>query len=177
MRKILASLVVVCFLFTGCTGSFNLTRKVYNMHRSQDDKWKDEIFFLAVVLIPIYSIATFADAIIFNSIEFWSGENPVEMTSTQGNIKHVKVGEATATLSYDPATEQITVVAQTPEGESTVILDKGEGLMRALDENGKVIYLSTKNSAGDVVVYDSNLQLVKNYSPQEVEQLKEKIAN
>ena len=171
----LASLVVVCFLVTGCTGSFNLTRKVYNLHRSQDDKWKDELIFLCVVLIPIYSISTFADAIVFNSIEFWTGENPVEMTAN--NTKHIQVGDATATLTYDPKTEQVTVVSETDKGTSTVVLDKGEGLVRAMDEKGEVIYLSTRNSAGDVVVYDKDLQLVKNYTQEQIEKIKESIEN
>src|ERR1700733_5910107 len=68
MKKTIAVVLIVALFTTGCTGSFNLTRKVYNFHRSQTDKWSDELCFLLVVLIPVYSIATFADAIVFNSI-------------------------------------------------------------------------------------------------------------
>src|SRR3990167_719927 len=64
MKRILASVILVVFVATGCTGSFNLTKKVYNFHRSQSDKWADELCFLLVVLVPVYSLATFADAIV-----------------------------------------------------------------------------------------------------------------
>ena len=48
MKKTIAVVLIAALFTTGCTGSFNLTRKVYNFHRSQPDKWSDELCFLVV---------------------------------------------------------------------------------------------------------------------------------
>src|SRR4051812_41894210 len=77
MKKFVIALALLSFVSVGCTGSFMLTKKVYNWHRGMGDKWGDEFGFLLCVLVPVYGISTFADAIVFNSIEFWTGNNPV----------------------------------------------------------------------------------------------------
>ena len=162
-----AILLLLCFVTTGCTGSFNLTKKVYNWHRSQDDKWHDELLFLLVVFVPVYSIATFADAIVFNSIEFWTGDNPVEMT------KVIKDGKNEAVMAYDPATKRITVSSATKD-YPVLQLEKVDGTVRVSDENGKLIYATAMNDKGNIEVFNNNLDLVKNYSPEEVQQFKDK---
>ena len=43
----------------------------------------DEIAFLGCIILPAYTIATLGDALIFNSIEFWGGENPIKETASQ----------------------------------------------------------------------------------------------
>ena len=87
MKRVVFGLLAVCVFATGCTGSFMLTRKVYNFHRTMDDKWVDELAFLGCIILPVYGLATLGDAIIFNSIEFWSGENPIEeVKATQPKV-------------------------------------------------------------------------------------------
>ncbi|HLF17724.1 MAG TPA: DUF3332 family protein [Candidatus Omnitrophota bacterium] len=177
MKKALIILLLVCFATTGCTGSFNLTKKVYNAHRSQDDKWADEIMFLICVMVPVYSIATFADAVIFNSIEFWTGENPVDSVKADTNEKFVKAGDIEGTMSYDPQSKRITVTAPSASAAHPVIqLEKLDGVVRVNDANGNLLYTATKNQKGELVVYDSNLELVKNYSPSQIEKIKETYA-
>ena len=66
---------------SACFGSFNLTRKVWTFNKNvSPDKWVQELVFLAFAAIPVYSIAAGLDALIINSIEFWTGENPVQVT-------------------------------------------------------------------------------------------------
>ena len=77
MKKLVVMLTLVGFISVGCTGSFLLTKKVYHWHRSMGDKWSDEFGFLVCALLPIYGLSSLADAIVFNSIEFWTGKNPV----------------------------------------------------------------------------------------------------
>ena len=169
MKKILITLLLVCFVATGCTGSFNLTRKVYHWHRSQSDKWADEFGFLVCALLPIYGISTFADAIVFNSIEFWTGKNPVEMTSVETNIKHVKNGDAEATISYNPDNQQLTIASA---GKPTVTVEKQGNMVVTKDPSGKMLSASLMNDQGQVLVLNQNLELVKSYSPQEIQAMK-----
>ena len=166
--------MLLCFTVTGCTGSFNLTKKVYNMHRSQSDKWADEIGFLVCVLVPVYGVATFADAIVFNSIEFWTGKNPIEMSKAGVQEKFVKVGNQEATLSYDPATDKITVSAA---GVPPMKFEKADGMVRVNDQNGNLLYAASQTEAGNIDVYDSNMKLVKSYSASDVANIKGQFTN
>lgn len=169
MRKALAGLLLVCLVTTGCTGSFNLTKKVYNWHHSNPDKWLDEGGFLVCILLPIYGISTFADAIVFNSIEFWTGENPVT-ASAETKTKQVKQGAAEATISLNEQ-KQLTIASnQAP----TVTIEKSDNMVLAKNTQGDVLYASSVNENGGLTVYDSNLEPVKTYSADEVAVMKEK---
>jgi hypothetical protein len=67
---------------SACFGSFNLTRKLYGFNKDvSPNKFVREVVFLAFNVVPVYGAAGFVDAVITNSIEFWTGKNPVQMTS------------------------------------------------------------------------------------------------
>jgi len=82
MKKIIPVLAVASILLTGCTGPFQLTK---NLHKWQttvsDDQWAQEVVFLGCIILPVYGLATLGDALIFNSIEFWGSENPIQKAS------------------------------------------------------------------------------------------------
>jgi hypothetical protein len=84
MKKVLSLLMVGLFILlgTGCTGTFEMTKKVNSWHRGMDSKWADEGLFLGCVIIPVYGLTTLGDAFIFNTLEFWGEENP--MADVQG---------------------------------------------------------------------------------------------
>jgi hypothetical protein len=84
MKKLVVLLMIAIFAATGCTGTFKLTRTVYKIHRDQE-KWVDEALFQVFVIVPVYGLATFADAILFNTIEFWTGKNPLASNLDTGN--------------------------------------------------------------------------------------------
>jgi hypothetical protein len=77
--KLTALVVVLCvgMLTTSCYGPFNLTRKLHHWNGTIDGKWGNEGVFLLVAIIPVYGICMLGDALIFNSIEFWGGTNPI----------------------------------------------------------------------------------------------------
>ena len=170
MKKFLIILLLVCFTSAGCTGSFNLTKKVYNAHRSQADKWSDELTFLVFILLPVYGISTFADAIVFNSIEFWTGENPVVLNSDP-NKKFVNKDGSKAELGFNE-NKQVIITSQTARGNNpSIILEKTDSMVVAKDAQGNMMYASVKDGDG-VRVYDHNLDLVKNFSAGEINKIK-----
>ena len=80
-RRITGLLLALAMLSTtslGCIGNFGLSGKVrkFNLETSQD-RWGREIIFVALYVIPVYPFAGMLDILIFNSIEFWTGENPI----------------------------------------------------------------------------------------------------
>lgn len=101
MKRTIAALVLMGFLpvaTTGCFGGFQLTRKVYSFNREvSPDKWVRELVFLAMAIFPVYGAATFLDAVVFNSIEFWTGSNPV--LAKNGASRKITTAYGTAILT------------------------------------------------------------------------------
>lgn len=92
MRKInlkMAATVMVCgaFLFSSCIGSFGLHSKLVNWNQNIGSKFVNELVYLAFNIIPVYGVCYLADALVINSIEFWSGSNPM---ASVGDVKKVK---------------------------------------------------------------------------------------
>ena len=85
--KLTALLLSATILFSSCIGSFQLTNKVFKMNNSLGDKWVNELVFAACCILPVYEITLFVDAIVFNTIEFWSGKKVLANT---GETKIVK---------------------------------------------------------------------------------------
>ena len=64
--------------FQSCIGSFSLTNKVLTWNRSVSNKFVNELVFFAFWVLPVYEVTAAADLLVINSIEFWSGNNPLE---------------------------------------------------------------------------------------------------
>jgi hypothetical protein len=88
-------------------------------------------------IVPVYSVATLADAVFANTVEFWTGENPVASartlrpdgtaliqhaeTTAEGKtltIQEVKGGEtlSTTTVSVPNTQETVTVTTTHKDG-------------------------------------------------------------
>lgn len=72
-----AALLGTSMLFTSCIGSFSLTNKLLSWNHQIGSKFVNELVFFAFWIIPVYEVAALADLLVVNSIEFWSGSNPV----------------------------------------------------------------------------------------------------
>ncbi len=73
--KTIASLLLV-FSLTGCMGRNGLVGKTIKLNLEvTENRWGREGLF--IVMLPIHIISVVLDNVIFNSIEFWTGENPI----------------------------------------------------------------------------------------------------
>ncbi|MBJ2183685.1 MAG: DUF3332 domain-containing protein [Muribaculaceae bacterium] len=82
MRKTYLSVALVCLLSasmlgTSCIGSFQLTNKLLSWNKQIGNKFVNELVFFAFWVLPVYEVSALADVLVLNSIEFWSGSNPV----------------------------------------------------------------------------------------------------
>jgi hypothetical protein len=74
----------------GCFGGFELTRKVYDFNKDIDpNKWVRWLAFLGMNILPVYGFAVIIDAIFANSIEFWTGDNPI-LAAEDGETRTVR---------------------------------------------------------------------------------------
>lgn len=62
---------------TSCIGNFALTKKVLAWNNKIGNKFVNELVFIAFWVLPVYEVTALADVLVINSIEFWSGSNPL----------------------------------------------------------------------------------------------------
>lgn len=64
---------------SSCIGSFALTNRLLSWNKTIGNKFVNELVFVAFWILPVYEVAGAADFLVINSIEFWSGDNPMAM--------------------------------------------------------------------------------------------------
>ena len=75
--SVCAILVAGSLMFSSCIGSFGLSNKVLTWNQQVGSKFVNELVFIGFWILPVYEISLIADLLVINSIEFWSGSNPV----------------------------------------------------------------------------------------------------
>ncbi len=81
MKKNIIPIALVLTICAGtmssCIGSFALSNKLLAWNKQVGDKIVNELVFIAFCIVPVYEVSLLADVLVINSIEFWSGSNPV----------------------------------------------------------------------------------------------------
>lgn len=133
MRRVIAIAACICFFQTACFGSFAAVRSLYGFNkRLSNDKWVRELAFLGLTIIPAYTLFALGDILIFNSIEFWGGTNPIQADASKPVERTVMLadGSAAKLVREGPASMRIESANGTFRIERT-----GTGF-RLLDETG-----------------------------------------
>lgn len=132
------------FLLSSCIGSFALSNKLLAWNQTIDNKFVNEIIF--VVLTPAYAVTMTVDALVLNSIEFWSGENPAEA----GVVKTIQGKDGIYTVEtlengYDVKNENGEnmqfVYDKRTNTWSLVENDNTTKLLKYVDDKNAIVYL------------------------------------
>lgn len=130
----IAAVLVVAIgaLSAGCYGSFQLTKQLYEVNKSVEDKYLRSA--VTWILIIPYGFTATLDFLVFNLIEFWSGKSPIAsgpVTTVYSDAE----GKSVLTLARDGAATQATV--ERYEGEALVstlrVRDDGAGKVTAVE--------------------------------------------
>ena len=74
--KVAVVLLAGVLLTNSCVGSFGLFNKLASWNKSAtNEKFLNELIFL--IISPAYAVCSVVDVLVLNTIEFWSGSNPV----------------------------------------------------------------------------------------------------
>lgn len=146
-RSILVALATLA-PSVGCYGSFNLTKKVYGWNGSLSNVVVRELVFLGMLIIPVYEVSLFIDAVILNLIEFITGSPPV---SARG------LGEGHQ-VTFERLPDQRTFrVVQTAHGEVVRrfrVRRTGPGGFELLDDEGRPVAAAEPTEAGSLRLLD-----------------------
>jgi hypothetical protein len=77
-RFTLPMVLALAMAGAGCIGPFNAINRVHTWNREIDNRWAGEGVYLVLRILPVYALCFVGDVLVFNSIEFWGWENPVD---------------------------------------------------------------------------------------------------
>jgi hypothetical protein len=124
---------------TGCIGRMAMSGKVLEWNlRVAEEKWPRELVFFLLYVIPVYPFTGALDLLIFNSIEFWTGTNPIN-----GEPRLAKAGDRHEEIAED--------------GSKTVSVVREDGSldMTLTDRDGKTQFVNLTREPEGIVVRDS----------------------
>ena len=169
----LAAVVAAALMVSGCYGPFTLTRKVYNWNGAvSDEKWVVEAVFLLCTWLPVYGIASAADAIIFNSVVFWTGKSMLnESAMPVGSTKRIARGDEETVMTRVSDSEMLVEQFRSGQPEASVRLRRDGDAMVALNADGSTALRSTTQADGSIVVADAKGQIVATHTASDADQV------
>ena len=88
MKKLLYTAALTSVLaLSSCVGQYNAFRGIQSWNtRATDSKVWNSVINTGFWIVPIYPIALIGDFWVFNTIEFWSGENPLNAPAAPTSV-------------------------------------------------------------------------------------------
>lgn len=162
-------------MFSSCIGSFALTNKVLAWNKQVGSKFVNELVFAGLWILPVYELTAIADMLVINSIEFWSGSNPVMASTTRTidgkNARYLVKSDPTGYTITNTADKTVTRFNFDAADNSWSVVDQNGNnvkFMQFVDDNHvKMLtpngdFQSVELNAQGVWAYE---QLVQNHSP------------
>jgi len=145
---------------TGCYGRFPLTRGIYDFNGNvSNDKLIRTFVMWAFIIIPVYPIAAIGDAIIFNLVEFWTGETASLESQADHDGAHLALApgkdgkEAVLTISRDGR-----VI------EQERFIQTSQGVFEARDSSGALRGMVIRTADGGLNFTDAHGTVVQSLS-------------
>jgi uncharacterized protein DUF3332 len=186
MKRASRLLAVLCVALlsvqvSGCFGRFSLTRAMWDFNKNvSPNKFIQWAVFLVMVVVPVYEIGTLVDALVINSIEFWTGQNPVSSAdAADSNTRVVRLSpEESLRLTRDTAAGVLKVevlrAGQAPMVRYFELLEDG---MAVRDEGGALMLQAREQKDGSVVVSDAAGTTMALHSAEAVAQARQVFLN
>jgi hypothetical protein len=156
MRATIIALILACLTLsnTACIGRMAVSGKVMEFNLSvSEDKWAREIVFLALYIIPVYGFAGIADLIVVNSIEFWTGTNPVNgqpRLAHAGDQNHGMTADGSEAISTLRKDGSIDIEIRSADGDAYFVnVLREDGAVVGRDADGRRI-ASVDSTTGEI---------------------------
>ena len=145
--KVAVCLLAGSFLFSSCfIGQYGLWNKYISwQNQMTSNKYVNAI--AGLILVPIAgTLCTLADVLVLNSIEFWSGNNPVAANNI-GKTQQV-MGQDGRYYAVTPLKNGYEIKA--PTGEITYFIHNAENDSWSMEQNGVQKEIFRFNSDGTI---------------------------
>ncbi|GJM45509.1 MAG: membrane protein [Gemmatimonadota bacterium] len=153
-KVLIVVLAATILVAPGCYGPFKLTKGLHEWNEDVGDgeKWVSELVFLGLIILPVYGLATLGDAIIFNSIEFWTGDNPID-----GSVSTVlEDGDKLVYLDRDGEQVSVRVCDNDQLIDSSQLVTHDDGRTCRYDADGNLLATATVGADGSVIITNAD---------------------
>ena len=181
MKKKVLTVAVISALcgsmcLTSCIGSFQLTNKLLDWNKSISNKFVNELVFVVFWVLPVYEVSAIADLWVINSIEFWSGTNPMEahnkviatehgnyyLTAQEGGYKVDSPDGNTINFIFDEDSKTWSLSVN--EGEKTEFLKlKDAGHVEIINAKGEFVDVELTRNGVDKYAASVGMPIMANY--------------
>lgn len=152
--KTMVCLMASGLLFSSCIGSFSLFNHLVQWNKkATNNKMLNELIF--IIISPAYAVCSFADALVLNTIEFWSGSNP--LASNIGKTQSVMGGDG---KMYAVKTLKNGYQITTPEGAVSLFTYNKKKNSWSMTVDGKTTEIFRFNDDGTIQANLSNGQKI-----------------
>lgn len=146
MKKIMFRSVIALTLgamtLHSCIGSFGLFNGLLRWNKGLSNKFVNELVF--IIISPVYALCSVADVFVLNTVEFWTGKNPIAKV---GHVENVwgKDGRQYAVKTLKNGYE-----VKAPTGEKTYFVYDKKNNSWSMQANGETRELFRFNGDGSV---------------------------
>ncbi|MBM4080592.1 MAG: DUF3332 family protein [Planctomycetes bacterium] len=157
-------LVTMLPILTGCYGQFPLTKAVYNFNgECSDNKWVRTIVMWVFAILQVYTIATVADAIVFNLVEFWTGQQLMAGSVTAED------GTKYALEPSDDGKQAVLTISRNDRVLTRATFVRvSDSKVEVLDGNGKLTGMVLRSPDGTLHLTDAQGVTIRTLSADEV---------
>ena len=137
MKKGIATLIAAGLItLTGCYGSNACFEKLHKWNGTFGNKWLSSIIHFGMHVIPVYGFAYFIDFLVLNTVEFWTGSNPL----ASGDSYFEQDAQGNSVAAVKNADGSLSVELTSAKGEkANLTLQRDENVVRALDAEGNLV--------------------------------------
>lgn len=177
-QQSLVALALVGVLAAGCYGPFNLTRRLHHWNGQVGQRWAQEGVFILLAYFPVYGICTLGDALIFNSIEFWGGQNPISPPTAAITVPTKRFSQGDLKVQLALLNEGRTLKMDTSRGQTTqsITLERGAGPTVLRDAHGQVLLMAEMTDDGGTVIKNGAGAVMARYTAKEAAQIAQRMA-
>ena len=146
--KVACLLLSSVVLTTSCIGSFPAFHKIHSWNQNvSDNKFVNELVFICFHIIPVYEVCYFADGLVFNTLEFWTGSSPISKVGEKKTLKGAN-GDVYAITTTEKG---YSIVDETKDQAFELIFNEKDQSWNA-QINGESFKLVTMNEDGTITM-------------------------
>jgi len=164
--KNLALLFSAALILSSCIGSFQLTNKVKDWNDNVGGKFANEVVFLAFHVIPVYEVCMFVDAVVLNSVEFWTGNRLVADAGERQMIKNsfgkdVEIKTLKNGYLFSDGNSSIKVIYDADQKTWKAEIDnQSTDLIKFVDDNNAQLFMAD-GEALDVTLDEQGVEMAR----------------
>lgn len=171
MKKILknsAILLSAALILSSCIGPFTLTNRVKDWNDNIGGKFVNEVVFLAFHVIPVYEVCMVVDAVVLNSVDFWTGERLISSAGERQMIKNsfgkdVEIKTLQNGYLFSDGNSSIKVIYDADQKTWKAEIDnQSTDLIKFVDDNNAQLFMAN-GEVLDVVLDEEGLETARTH--------------